>query len=406
MLTYNTAVVLIGAALLSATSGVVGALAVLRQRALTGDALAHAALPGVWIGFLLAGERSLPFMLGGALAAGMLGVVLISWLPRVTRLREDAVIGSVLGVFFGVGIALASYVQQNFPGGNKAGVDTYLLGKAAAMTRDDVYLIAAAAIVCLSVITLLYKEFKLTSFDPGFGAAIGWPVGWIDFALLALVAVAVIASLPTVGVVLAAAVLILPGSAARFWTNRLSVLLLIAGLFGAIMGVVGTLASAEFAVLPTGPTVVLTGSFLFAVSLFLGSARGLLLGIGRRIGQKRRWEDENLLRQIWRGRSPPHLRSAAASRLLQRGLLQPSGSGSVALTEQGRETATELERNFLLWEALADAYPEHASSELDPHADRAHNLPPDLYDELVARLREQGRWPETTARTAFSQGGG
>jgi manganese/zinc/iron transport system permease protein len=273
---YNALVVLCGVSLLGASGGIIGAFAVLRKRALTGDALSHASLPGLCIAFLLLGERNLLAMLLGALASGIAGIAIISALGRWTRVRDDASIGIVLSVFFGLGVVLLKMIQNMSGVGSKAGLDAYILGKTAGMTRGDVYVIMAAAAVCLTIMIVLYKEFQLVSFDSDFARSLGWPVYAIDLLLMSLVAAAVVIGLPNVGVVLISALLIMPGAAARFWTNRLSTLLWLAGGFGFVIGLVGTLVSATYSLMPAGPIIVLTGSVVFLVSLLFGTRRGLV----------------------------------------------------------------------------------------------------------------------------------
>ncbi len=276
MISYNTAVVLAGSALLGAGAGVVGSFAVLRRRALTGDALSHATLPGLCLAFLILGERSLPAMLFGALCSGVLGVAVISALRRWTRIKEDAAIGIVLGVFFGAGIALSGIIQKLVTSGSKAGLESYIFGKTAGMIASDVYLIAGMSAVCVLLITLLYKEFKLAIFDPGFATAQGWPVWRLDLLLMSLVAVAVVIGLPAVGAVLMAALLILPAAAARFWTDRLGIMLILSAVFGMMMGLVGTAISVQVDRIPTGPIIVVTGSVIFLVSMLFAPRRGAL----------------------------------------------------------------------------------------------------------------------------------
>jgi manganese/zinc/iron transport system permease protein len=274
-LPYNTRIVLEGAGLLGAVAGVIGTFAVLRRRALTGDALAHAALPGLCLAFLVVGERNLAAMLVGALVTGIIGLIVIGALRRWTRIKEDAGTGIVLSVFFGAGIVLSSIIQR-MGGGSRAGLDSFILGKAATMNQDDVRLIGTLAVATLVVLLLLYKEFKLLAFDPGFARSQGWPVARLDLAMMGLVALAVVIGLPAVGVVMMAALLILPAAAARFWTDRLGALLVLAGLFGMSMGVAGTLISAQVRGLPAGPTIILVGTALFLVSAVVSPRRGLL----------------------------------------------------------------------------------------------------------------------------------
>lgn len=276
MISYNTAIVLVGVSLLGASAGLVGCFATLRRRALTGDALAHAALPGLCVAFLLAGERSLPLMLLGALGTGLLGIGVISVLRHFTRVKEDAAIGIVLSVFFGAGVVLVRLIQNHSTTGSKAGLDSYILGKTAGMILSDVYLIAGVSLASLLLIGLLYKEFKLVAFDASFAKAQGWPALVLDLLLMALVALAVVIGLPAVGVVLMAALLILPGATARFWTERLSVMLALSAGFGFLTGLIGTWVSAQYSLMPAGPIIVLVGAAIFLASLVAAPRRGLL----------------------------------------------------------------------------------------------------------------------------------
>src|SRR5262249_30387960 len=189
---YNALVVLAGVSLLGASSGIIGAFAVLRKRALTGDALSHAALPGLCIAFLILRERNFMAMLAGALASGVAGIAIISALGRWTRIKEDAAIGTVLTVFFGLGIVLLKIIQNLQGVGSKAGLNSYIFGKTAGMVLDDVFIILAASLGCLALIVFLYKEFQLVSFDADFSSSLGWPVYGIDLLLMSLVALAVV----------------------------------------------------------------------------------------------------------------------------------------------------------------------------------------------------------------------
>ncbi|HEU5431499.1 MAG TPA: iron chelate uptake ABC transporter family permease subunit, partial [Thermomicrobiales bacterium] len=246
MIAYNTAVVLAGASLLGASTGLVGGFAVLRRRALLGDALAHAALPGVCLAFLALDRRSLPAMLAGAFLTGIVGVSLLVGMRRAARIKEDAAIGIVLSVFFGAGLALSRYIQNRAGGGSRAGLDSYVFGSAATMRLAELGLIAAVAAVSLAIVLVLYKEFKLVAFDMSFARVQGWPAGRLDLLLMGLIAVTVVIGLPAVGAVLVAAMLILPAASARFWTDRLGKLLVISATLGAATAAAGTLVSARF----------------------------------------------------------------------------------------------------------------------------------------------------------------
>lgn len=272
---YNLLLVLAGVSLLGACTGIIGCFAVLRGRALTGDALAHAGLPGLCLGFLVVGERNLPAMLLGALLAGLAGIAIISGLRRWTRIKEDAAIGIVLSVFFGAGIVLSKMIQKQ-PGQKLAGLESFILGSSAGMRLEDVFWIAAFSLLTLAVVLLLYKEFKLIAFDPAFAQAQGWPVYRLDLLLMGLIAVAVVVGLPAVGVLMIAGLLIIPAAAARFWTERLGLMLVIGALVGVISGTTGTLISDQYSRMPTGPTIILVAVTIFGLSMLFAPRRGLL----------------------------------------------------------------------------------------------------------------------------------
>jgi manganese/zinc/iron transport system permease protein len=410
---YNTFIVLIGTGLLGACSGMVGTFAVLRRRALMGDALAHAALPGVCLAFLVMEERHLPAMLLGAFLAGILGISIITGLRYGTRIKEDAAIGIVLSVFYGGGIALSRVIQNQTTGGSRAGLESYILGKTSGMIASDVALIGGAALLCLLFVLLLYKEFKVVVFDPAFAGVQGWPAFFIDLALMAMVAVTVVIGLPAVGVVLMAALLIIPAAAARFWTERLGIMLCLAALIGAVTGSLGTLVSSRFG-WAAGPSIVLVGTFAFLLSMLFSPRRGLLHRITAGVGLRRKLARESLLRSVFsclertgfqsRTFNPDKLpgsgfiserKMAGEMRRLQRGQLLECHEGSdFLLTQSGWERAVEAERLHRLWElALTEMGGSMASLVEIGQTSLSDCLPDNQVAELERLLVGTGRDP-------------
>lgn len=407
---YNTLLVLATTALLGAVSGVVGCFAVLRRRALVGDALAHAALPGLCVAFLLAGVRSVPVMLLGALASGVVGIGAIVALRRGTRIKEDAAIGIVLSVFFGAGIVLSSWIQNSTATGNKAGLDSYILGKTSGIAAGDLVVVAAACLACIALVALAFKEFRLVTFDAPFARAQGWPVAVVDFGLLAMIAIVVVIGLPTVGVVLMAALLIIPGAAARFWTERLWAMTLLAAAFGLAVGIVGAAASSRVERLPTGPIIVLVGTLLFLISATSAPRRG---AVARWVAARRfartiavhrllceMFEATTEVASDWR----PSEHRLAIAEARRRGYVRPAADG-YELTEAGRAAAIDALRDERLWQAVLVEYPELAVGAADPfHASASEVLPPAIIGELTERLRAAGRWPDELRAVAASGG--
>ncbi|GAX89973.1 metal ABC transporter permease [Effusibacillus lacus] len=272
----NTRWVLAGCILLGLSSGVLGCFAYLRKHSLMGDAVAHASLPGICVGFMIYGSKSIGVFLLAAAAAGLLCSFCISMLTRWSRIKEDTALGLVLSVFFGFGIVLLTRIQHT-PNGNQSGLDDFLFGQAASLVGSDVRVMMALAGILLFITWLLFKEFKLLSFDPGFGRGLGLPMGVLNALMMLLIVLAVVIGLQAVGVVLMSAMLITPALAARYWTDRLDRMVLLAGLFGAASGFIGTLVSGMTAHLPTGPVIVLASTVLFLVSFVFAPRRGLLM---------------------------------------------------------------------------------------------------------------------------------
>ncbi len=261
-----------GAALLGLTSGALGTFAVLRRQSLLGDVMAHAALPGVVGGYLLAGTRSLPAMLGGALVTGLAAALLAWVLTRRFGVKSEAALGSALGLGFALGVVLLSYVQRQ-PGAGSAGLETFLFGQAAATLRGDVLVLAVVAAASLAATGLAFGELKLATFDPVYARSRGHRVALLDAGLTGLLAVAIVIGLQLVGVVLMSALVVAPAVAARQLTRSLSAMFWVAGAIGAVSAVLGAVASAVTPGLATGPVVVLVVSACAGLALLVGPER-------------------------------------------------------------------------------------------------------------------------------------
>ena len=281
---YTLRSIVLGSALLGLVAGTLGAFSVLRRQSLIGDTVAHAALPGICAAFLLTGTRdTLGLLIGGGIS-GLIASLLALALLRSSRLKEDVALGVTFSTFFGIGIALLTFIQQSGSAA-QAGLDKFLFGQAAALTQGDVLLFAALGTLALGTVALLHKELKVTLFDPAFAAVQGWPVGTVTALSTGLTVLAVMIGLQTVGVVLMAAMLIAPAVAARQWTRSLSGMLTLAGAFGALSGALGAVLSLtiqpEYGSLPTGAVTVLTAAALAVLSLLLAPGRGVIAALLR-----------------------------------------------------------------------------------------------------------------------------
>ncbi len=358
---YTLRTVALGTAALGAVAGALGCFAVLRRQSLVGDAIAHAALPGIGLAFLLTGMRATPILVLGAAISGWIGTLFVLGIVRSSRIREDAALGIVLSVFFGLGLVILTFVQRR-PTAAQAGLETFLFGQAATLLAGDVVLIVGVGAAALLLLALFWKEFKLLSFDPEFGASVGLPITRVDILLTSLLVVAIVIGLQAVGVVLMSALVVAPAAAARQWTDSLGIMVLLAAFLGALAGVGGAVISSLGGGIPTGPTIVLGASVLVGISLLFAPRRGMLAGLLRERSTRRRLAADAVLADLYAlaaqhgetteyGHPVAVLRAMqgrgggverALARLEARGLAREVGAGQWSVTEAGIERARNV----------------------------------------------------------------
>jgi manganese/zinc/iron transport system permease protein len=264
---FNPALVSVvtGTALLGLASGALGSIAVFRRNSLLGDALSHAAFPGLLAGFCLWGTKSIPAMVGGAALSAALAQFLVFFLSRGGRVRPDAALALVMGVFFGVGMVIQSHLQQD-PGSAQAGLKDYLFGQATLLLEEDLPVLATLAGLVLGALLLCWNRWKIVAFDPAHAASLGINTSFWEVFYAFLLILSVVIGLQVAGVVLMSAFLVIPGSSARYWTKRLGLAVFLSGATGATLGVVGSF-TADALSLPPGPTIVVLG-FCWLVASF------------------------------------------------------------------------------------------------------------------------------------------
>jgi len=351
---YNAALVAIGAGLLGFAAGASGTFPFLRKRALISDAVAHATLPGVALAFVamvaIGGDgRSLPGLIAGSAATAWIGLLVIEWIARRTRLSEDAAIGAVLGVFFGVGIVLLTVIQA-MSAGRQAGLESFLLGSTAGMLFQDAIVIAIGGSLAVLTTWLMRRPMTLVAFDSAYAAALGYDVRRIDLMMMALVMAVTVIGLKLVGLILIVALLIIPPVAARFWTDRSSRMIWTAGGIGGVSGYLGAVLSASAPALPTGPIIVLVAASIFLLSLLFAPDRGVVAALLRR----RRFQARVHRRQGLLALAAQHpIREAYTLRLLRReGLVRADG----VPTPAGRAQAAKITRDERRWEVAREIY--------------------------------------------------
>lgn len=407
---YNTTLVVLGSLLLGIAAGLIGCFTLLRKRALMSDALAHSTLPGLAIAFLLAtllgvDGKNLALLLFGASCTAILGVFAVLSLSTHTRLSEDSAVGAVLSVFFAFGIVMLS-VLQSLETGSSGGLNHFIYGQTAAMRIRDAYILLAAAAGALCAVLLLRKEFSLICFDPEFAHMQGWPVRRIDILMMALLTVITVIGLQSVGMLLVVALLIIPPAAARFWTERLSTMIILSASFGGLSGYCGAAASALLPRLPAGAVIVLTAGVVFVVSFLLAPQRGLFASFYRLLRLRIRIAKDHLLRDLFeeyeRLRLPhdsvlPYHKVAKffgrtkLVRALVLTLSQLSGllihkRQEVRFTTYGLQEARRLIRSHRLWEQYLIEYASLPASHVDYSADTVEHI---LSPEIIARLEKK-----------------
>lgn len=351
---YNAALVTIGAALLGFAAGSSGTFLFLRKRALVSDAVAHATLPGIGIAFifmvLVGGDgRSLIGLLFGSALSATLGLLVIEWITRRTRLSEDAAIGAVLGVFFGIGIVVLTFVQT-MSAGRQAGLESFLLGSTAGMLFQDAVVIAIGGSLSVLVTWFLRRPMTLVAFDSEYAAALGYDVRRIDLLIMGLVMAVTVIGLKLVGLILIVALLIIPAVTARFWTDRSNHVIWIAGAVGGTAGFLGAVLSASTPALPTGPIIVLVAAGLFLFSMLFAPVHGILAAVIRH----RRFQEKVHVRQGLLALAAHHpIREAYTLRILTKaGLVRLDG----VPTDAGRAQAAKIARDERRWEIAREIH--------------------------------------------------
>ncbi|WP_187262310.1 metal ABC transporter permease [Pontibacter beigongshangensis] len=401
----NVRYVTIGSVLLASSSAVVGCFSLLRKRALVGDAVAHAVLPGVCLAFMLSGTKNPLILLLGAFITGWLSLVVIDVITSRSRIKEDTAIGLVLSVFFGIGILLLTSIQHS---GNAAqsGLDKFLFGNAAALIGEDLIVFSVVALLLLVCTIVFYKELMLLCFDEAYAHTIGYPVRALELLLTTLTVFAVVVGIQAVGVVLMAAMLITPAAAARFWTENLRLMLVLAALMGAFSGMAGAFVSYTAPAMPTGPWIVLIISMIAITSFAFAPGKGWVSRMWKQRRNKSRVLEENLLKVMYQLGEPNQdyftsrnitdimERRQIPKRAISRGLNKLRREGYVQkdrqswmLTRQGQTRGMRVVRLHRLWELYLTQFLELASDHVHEDAETIeHIITPELEQKLMQEL--------------------
>ncbi|OSQ28796.1 metal ABC transporter permease [Thalassospira sp. MCCC 1A03138] len=385
---YNSALVAVGAGLLGLAGGGAGAFIFLRKRALVSDAISHATLPGVGIAFMLmvalGGDgRWLPGLIIGSAISSGIGLLMVEWITRQTRLTEDAAIGAVLSVFFGLGIVLLTIIQT-MSSGRQAGLENFLLGSTAGMLISEATTIAIAGALATAFVFMLRRPMTLVAFDPEYAATTGINVRHIDLAMMGLALIVTVIGLKIVGLILIVALLIIPPVTARFWTNQVGPMIGIAAAIGGLAGYIGAVFSAAAASLPTGPIIVLVAFGFFVFSALFSPLRGGLASALRHWRFQRRVHRRQGLLAL--ARREPIYDGFTLRILRQSGMIRPDG----VATLRGKTASQKAAHDEARWAMARRILPDDSAIErydgLTPIEDM---MTQDQIDEIDRVIAEQ-----------------
>lgn len=398
----SIAFVVIGIILLGVGSAYVGTYSFLDKKALLGDAISHAVLPGICLGFILAGEKNPIYIVTGAFISGAIATFLTSWLKSNTRLSEDAIIASILSIFFGFGIVFLTIIQKS---GNPemAGLNQFIFGNAIAILEEDLWIYGGLAVFIILCLSIFQKEFSLLVFNSEYGQAIGYPMGFIRLTFNVLMILSVVIGIQAIGVVLMAALLITPGAAARFWTNRLGTLVVLAAIFSAISGVLGTYVSFILPQMPTGPWVVVFLSFIALISFLFAPKTGVISRYFARKSYLKKTHRDHLLKALYHGKESgkksitieeiyeayPYQKKESDRSIqdLLKDTLVIKDQQIIRLSKKGNSEAKRIVRLHRLWELYLNEYMNIAPDHVHDTAEKLeHILTPEMEELLENRL--------------------
>jgi manganese/zinc/iron transport system permease protein len=415
--------------LMCLSAALIGVVIFLRKQSLVGESLSHAAYPGVILGVIFSGllewndtnTLGVPFLImTGAFLTALIGLWMIHLLVTKVGIRPDSALCFVLSTFFGIGLTFASRVQFTHSGLYKQSIN-YLYGQAATMTDIHIFIYGILSLAILVTLVIFYKEIQAITFDRDYAKCLNISVNAIDFLVFILVVLAVVIGIRSVGVVLMSAMLIAPAAAARQYTHRLSIMLVLAGLFGLISGYLGNVLSVEGGniltsqfpalriALPTGPMIVIVATAIAVFSLLLAPERGLMTRIIRIVRFRYRCLCENILKQIWRHgpKEPLSIKEMketqnvsdfyikiACRQLVQNGWLNPVKNKLYTLTPEGEYRAAHIMRLHRLWEVYLADYLGIGVERVHRSAEEMeHIITPELEKELTHLLKDPKKDP-------------
>ena len=399
----NVRYVAVAILLLGGVSGAVGTFNFLRKKTLVGETVAHSMLPGVLIAFILSGVKNPLVLITGAAISGWLSIWVVDYITRHSKIKGDSALAIVLSSFFGLGIVMLTVIQRT-SGKEQSGLDHYIFGNAAAMTPEDSLVFGSISLIVLAIVFWNYFSLKAVVFNQDFAQSIGINTRWIEAIISFITILSISVGIKAVGIVMMSALLIIPPTAARFWTDSLSKMLVVSGIFGAVSGWLGAFVSYSYSSMPTGPWTIVIISIIAFVSMMFAPKKGVVFQRWSKLLVKRRMNEENLLKTAVqlevRGQGKLFNRLSISSRqffdqrlwnrtikrLKRKGLIKRVHTGFTLSTE-GRAIGAEIDRRHKIWEIYLQRRMQMSVHLVHDEADTMeHFLTPDIEDEILKEL--------------------
>jgi manganese/zinc/iron transport system permease protein len=399
----NVLYVIVGCVLMSVSASTVGTFTFLQKKSLVGDAVAHSILPGICLAFIANGTKNPLYLIPGAFLTGWLSILIVDAITHHSKLKQDAAISIVLSVFFGTGIWLLTVIQHSGMD-NQSGLDAFLFGKAAALTSFDVWVFGIVALLLIASIWAFYKEFQLLSFDKDFAQSIGYKTQLLELLLSGLTVLAIVTGIQAVGVVLMASLLIAPAATARFWTDKLHVMIFIAIFISSVSAIIGASISYIAPSMPTGPWIVMILSLSAVMTFIFAPNKGIVIRWFKQRSNKKQMLEENILKTFYyltqtaTAAEKPYYklseiqkqRTLSASdlakgieALISEGYIEKYKDHYYTLTKEGLQQGKRVAHLHRLWELYLTEYLRIAPDHVHDDAETIEHV---LTPELQARL--------------------
>ena len=399
----NVRYVALAIILLGGVSGAVGTFNFLRKKTLVGETVAHSMLPGILIAFVLSGVKDPLILIVGAAVSGWLSILLVDYITSNSKIKGDSALAIVLSSFFGLGIVMLTVIQRKFPK-EQSGLDHYIFGNAAAMSPDDSIAFGVVSVVVLLVVGWNYFSLKTMVFNKDYAQSVGMNTRWLETLISFITILSISVGIKAVGIVLMSAMLIIPPTAARFWTDKLGRMLIIGGIFGALSGWLGAFVSYSYNNMPTGPWAIVIISLVAFFSMLFAPKKGVVFQRWNKLLLKRRMNEENLLKaavqleirgkgKLFNRRSisrrqffDVRLWNRTIKRLRRKGMIKKVHTGYTLSTE-GRAIGAEIDRRHKIWEVYLQRRMQMSIHLVHDEADTMeHFLTPEIEAEILKEL--------------------